>query len=129
MAIALCAIEVFIAACVDDKIVRHYGGDFLVVILIYCFIKSFINAPILTTAISVLLFSFFVETMQKFNIVEKLGWEHSKLARIVIGTSFPRTDILAYILGIVTVIILEYFVGTRIRATRKKSVSTVYTNP
>ncbi len=33
----LFATEIFIAAYLHDAVIRPYGGDFLVVILIYCF--------------------------------------------------------------------------------------------
>lgn len=42
-AIFIFFIEVLISLYLHDKIVRPYVGDFLVVILIYCFIKAFID--------------------------------------------------------------------------------------
>jgi len=87
LAVLLFFIEVFIALYVHDAIVRPYIGDVLVVILIYCFVKSFFDWPVLPVALSVLTFSFAVETLQYFNIIEILGLEKSNLARIIIGTS------------------------------------------
>jgi hypothetical protein len=109
-----------IAKYLDDKIIRPYGGDFLVVILIYCFIKSFFDTSIVKTAIGVLLFSFLVETLQYFDIVNRLGLKNFRIARIVIGTSFSWTDIIAYVLGILTVVSLEYLIEIKIRATGEK---------
>jgi len=103
----LFAIEVLIALFVHDKIVRPYIGDVLVVILIYCFVKSFLNIKVLTAALLVLLFSFSIETFQYFNLVEKLGLEHNKTARIVIGSSFEWIDFVAYSLGILIVLAVE----------------------
>lgn len=100
-------IEVLIALYVHDNIIRPYIGDVLVVILIYCFIKSLLKVKVIPTAIFVLLFSFVVETLQYFNIVEKLGLENSKIARTVIGTSFEWMDILAYITGTIIVLAVE----------------------
>ena len=45
--ITLIFIEIVIALFVHDGIVRPYGGDFLVVILIYCFVIFVININIL----------------------------------------------------------------------------------
>ncbi len=115
LTIILFAIEVFIAKYAHDKIIRPYGGDYLVVILIYCFVRSFFNTSILHTATGVLLFSFLVEALQYFDIVDIIGAGHSKLAGIIIGTSFAWTDIVVYILGIFTVIVLEYVVGSKAR--------------
>lgn len=107
LTLLLFATEVFIAAYLHDAIIRPYGGDFLVVILIYCFVKSFLNTPVKATALAVLLFSYLIETLQYFNLVEILGLEKSNIARIVIGTSFAWTDFLAYTLGILLVLLVE----------------------
>lgn len=107
-AILLFAIEFIIGADVHDTIIRPYGGDFLVVILIYCFIKSFIDTPPVLTATAVLILSYVVEISQYFQLVTHLGLAHSRLAKILLGTSFSFTDILAYTLGIVTVLLTEH---------------------
>ena len=107
LAALIFSIEVLIALYVHDTIIRPYIGDLLVVMLIYCFVKAFLNVKVVPTAICVLLFSFFVETMQYLNIVEKLGLEDSKIARTVIGTSFEWIDLLAYTTGILIVLVIE----------------------
>ncbi len=107
LTILLLSIEICIALFVHDNFIRPYIGDVLVVILIYCFIKSFINLPPNITAIAVLLFSFIVETLQYFKVVNLLGLQNSKVASIIIGTSFAWQDIIAYIVGIAIVILAE----------------------
>lgn len=104
--------EVFIALFVHDQFIRPYIGDFLVVILIYCFVRSFLNTPIVTTALGVLLFAYGVEILQYFRIVEVLGLQHSRAARIIIGSAFEWRDILAYTAGIVAVILGEKWRST-----------------
>jgi len=101
--------EVLIAICVHDNLIRPYLGDVLVVILIYCFLKSFIKLSVTTAAIVVLLFAFTIEFLQYLNIVEKLRLEKSKIARTIIGTSFSWIDILMYIMGIAIVIVVEKY--------------------
>jgi len=108
-AILIFFIEVLIALYINDSFVRPYLGDVLVVILIYCFLKSFLKLPVLTAAIAVLVFSFTIEFLQFLNIVEKLGLEKSKIARTVIGTSFSWIDLLTYIIGITIVLIIEKY--------------------
>lgn len=105
--ICLFVTEVLIALYVRDQIIRPYVGDVLVVILLYCFVRSFLNSPVAATAVLVLLFSYLIETLQYFNIVQLLGWGHSKIANVVIGTYFTWVDILAYTLGIVIVLTIE----------------------
>jgi hypothetical protein len=99
--------EVGIALFINDDFIRPYFGDTLVVILIYCFIKSFFTFPVMPTAIGVLLFSYFIETLQYIRIVHKLGWQDNKLASTVIGTAFAWEDLLAYTAGIILVLLLE----------------------
>lgn len=102
-------IETLIALYVHDTIIRPYIGDVLVVILIYCFIKSFLEVQVFPTALFVVLFAFTIEYLQYLNIVEKLDLQNSRIARIIIGTSFSWIDILTYIVGIFVVISVEYF--------------------
>jgi hypothetical protein len=107
----LLATEICIALFVHDNFIRPYVGDFLVVILIYCFIQSFFKLPYLPTAVAVLVFSYIIELFQYFNIVEKLGLQHSNIARVVIGTLFAWQDIIAYTAGIGLVILVEKISG------------------
>ena len=107
LAFLLLITEIFIALFVHDKIIRPYGGDFLVVILLYCVIKSVSNWEVINTAAAVLLFSYIIEILQYFNLVKFLGLENSGLAHTVLGTSFSWADMLAYTLGIVFIIVIE----------------------
>lgn len=109
LTIFLFTIEVLIALFVRDRFVRPFVGDVLVVILIYCFIRSFIRLPVPAVAMFVLAFSFTIEFLQYVHIVEKLGLEKSSIARTVIGTSFEWTDLVAYVLGIVVVMAAERY--------------------
>ena len=107
--IFLFLLETVIALFVHDNFIRPYFGDFLVVMLLYCFLKSFINVSVWAAAGLVLLFSFAIETAQYFNMVEKLGLQHYKIAKVVLGNSFAWMDLLAYVLGILAVISIEKF--------------------
>ncbi|WP_353480312.1 DUF2809 domain-containing protein [Haliscomenobacter sp.] len=107
LALLLFGTEVLIALYLHDRIIRPYIGDLLVVILIYCCVKAVINAPVFATAMGVLLFAYAVEILQYFRVVDLLGLGHSKLARVIIGSSFEWMDMLAYTLGIGLVLILE----------------------
>ncbi len=106
-AFVLFIVEVLIALYVNDSFIRPYLGDVLVVILIYCFIRTFFNTPVLATTIGVLAFSFLIEILQYFQIVHHLGLQHNKLARIVIGTSFAWEDLIAYAVGGTLILLVE----------------------
>jgi hypothetical protein len=107
LTILLFLTEAAIAMYVHDDFIRPYFGDFLVVILLYCFVKSFVKVSVLVAASLVLVLSFGIEIAQYFDMVEKLGLQHSKIARVVLGNSFTWMDLLAYVLGILTVIGIE----------------------
>ena len=106
-ALILFLIEVFIASFVHDKIVRPYIGDLLVVILIYCFCKSFFNAPVIITALSVLLFAYAVELLQYLNFIHYIGLQQSRLANIILGNSFEWIDMIAYTIGTLLIFYFE----------------------
>ncbi len=109
LAILLFFVEVYIALYVRDKIIRPYGGDFLVVILIYCAVKSYLDISAWKAAFGTLIFSYFVEIAQYFQIVELLGLGDSQMANVVIGNSFAWEDILAYTLGVALVVLIEKY--------------------
>jgi len=100
---------------VHDEIIRPYIGDLLVVILIHCLLRSFLNKSVQSIAISTLLFSYTVEILQYLNIVEILGFKDSKLARILIGTNFSWIDILSYTIGIALVLLIEKMINNKSR--------------
>lgn len=99
--------EVLIALYVHDAFVRPYAGDYLVVFLIYFAVCTFIEATRWKIALGVLVFSYAVETMQYFHVVDQLGLSGNVLARTVIGTGFEWRDILAYTLGGATLLLLD----------------------
>jgi hypothetical protein len=105
--VLLFIIEVLIALFINDKFIRPYFGDFLVVILIYCFVRSFLNVSVIKAALGTLIFSYLIETSQYFGLARHLGLSNSRLANAILGSSFEWTDIIAYTLGIATVIIIE----------------------
>jgi hypothetical protein len=49
---------------------------------------------------AVLAFAFLLEGLQYLRIVSLLGWQHNKLAVIIIGATFDPIDLLAYTIGI-----------------------------
>jgi hypothetical protein len=99
LTIILFFIEVGIAIFFNDQFVRNFVGDVLVVILIYCFVKTFWN-PRTTVAIgAIFAFACLVELLQYFNFVDRLGLPRGQLLATIIGTTFDWKDILAYALG------------------------------
>lgn len=100
-------IEALITIFLKTGFIRHTVGDFLVVILIYCFFKSFINVNAVKLAIIVFLFALCIELLQLLNILSLLGMEHSFTAKLLLGSTFQLTDIAAYLLGISTFLLID----------------------
>lgn len=107
LSLLLFCIEVLIALFMHDKFIRPLGGDFLVVILLYCLLRGTTTFDVLTAAISVLIFAYLIEFLQFLQLVKWLGLENNTVARSVIGTSFSWADIIAYTLGILFVVVIE----------------------
>ena len=109
----LCA-EEFAELLPLDQLTNHHRypppphvGDFLVVILIYCTVRTFWKGSSLKVALAVLLFAYAVEFSQYFGLINLLGLQSSRLAMVIMGKSFQWYDMLAYTLGIIVVILFE----------------------
>lgn len=107
LAVFIFVIEVLIALYVHDNFIRPYVGDVLVVILMYCFVKSFLDVPALALAGGVLLFAFAIEGLQYIKVIHLLALENSALVRTVLGTSFAWLDMLSYVVGTGIVLLAE----------------------
>jgi hypothetical protein len=97
--VLLFLIEVYIAVFIEDRFIRPFVGDVLVVILIYCFVKSFWKVRSNIAAVSVFIFACAIEGLQYLNLIDKLGLRQYKLLVIILGSTFDWNDILAYALG------------------------------
>ena len=106
-ALLLFFIEVLIAAFVRDSFFRPYGGDFLVVLFLYCLLKSFFRIPVKNAIFGVLLFAFTVEGSQYLKLVNSLGLKDNKIATAVLGNHFEWLDMLSYTLGALTILGIE----------------------
>ena len=104
----LLLIEVSIALFVHDQIIRPYIGDVLVVMLLYALYRTFIYSTVFGSMMQVWLFAFLVEFLQLFKLVELLGLEHNKFALIIIGNTFHWVDLVAYTVGAILVIWIEW---------------------
>jgi len=104
----LFVVELYIGFFVQDNFIRPYGGDFVVVILIYAGCRTFLKEKKSIIAIGVLLFAYGVEIAQYFNIVEWLNLSKYRSAEVMIGTSFSWEDMLAYTLGVGLIYYLDH---------------------
>lgn len=105
--LVLLSTEICIAAFLTKGFIRHTFGDFLVVILIYCSVRSFIKIKPIWLGLAVLLFAFLVEFLQKFNLLDYLSLRGNQLATIILGSTFEISDLIAYSLGVITIVLID----------------------
>jgi hypothetical protein len=83
-------------------------GDFLVVIMLYCLVKSVVKKQEFEIGLLVLIFAYLVELGQYYQLVKLVGLGDNQLANIVFGNFFSWVDIVMYTLGIMLVLTFEY---------------------
>jgi len=99
--------EIAIAMFFKTGFIRHVFGDYLVVLLLYFFLKSFFSISNNTLAAITLLIAFTVELIQLTPLLKTIGLENHSLANLVFGNTFSFTDLLAYTFGYITIIIFN----------------------
>ena len=99
-------IEIIIALFVHDKFVRPYIGDVLVIICIYMLLNVFFDNKIKHLELYIFIFAVVVEIMQYFNIMNYLA-NDNKILKIALGSTFDIKDIICYIIGFISIIIVS----------------------
>jgi Protein of unknown function (DUF2809) len=92
-------LEIIIGTCFHDRFVRYFLGDVLIVVLICYFIRSWLAIRLRVLLIGTLIFAFLTELAQYFDLVGWLGWQHSTLTHLTIGSTFDWLDLVAYTIG------------------------------
>lgn len=107
LSILLFSSEVCIAAFLTKGFIRHTFGDFLVVILMYCIIRSFMKTKPIYIASTVLIIAFGIEFLQLYNLLEYLNLSDNTLATIILGSTFETSDLVAYTFGIISIYLID----------------------
>lgn len=102
--ILLLLIEIVIALILKEGFIRHTFGDYLVVILLYFLLRSFLNISKNTLALVTLFIAFIVEFIQLTPFLKVLGLQNHTLANLIFGNTFSISDLLAYTLGYLTIL-------------------------
>ncbi|HEV9038129.1 MAG TPA: DUF2809 domain-containing protein [Puia sp.] len=113
LTVVLIGVESFIGLCMHDPIIRPYVGDVLIVVLLYCLIRSWWDLPVVPLALGVLVFAYGEETLQYFHFADRLGFTRPSLMRTLIGTWFSWVDMGCYTIGIGMVLAAEMFFRQR----------------
>lgn len=102
-------IEALIASFLTQGFIRHTFGDYLVVILLYCIFKSFIKTKPIYIAAIVLVIAFGIEFLQLTNLLALLNLQNSTVAKLILGSTFSISDLIAYTFGVLSILIIEMY--------------------
>ena len=75
--------------------------------MLYLFLKSFIKIKPISASVVVLLIAFVVEFLQLTSFLEFFNLENNYYAKLILGSTFQISDLLAYTLGVLTIIAIE----------------------
>ena len=116
LTVLLFAVEVYIALYVRDTLIRPFIGDALVVVLLYCFFRIFLQITYWKTACGVLIFACLIEVLQYFDYVKLLGLENNRIMSVIMGRTFEWTDFLAYFAGFLLILAIEKILQSKKKA-------------
>lgn len=114
----LLLIEVIIAVFIKQRFIRGWLGDFLVVIMIYCFLRSLFKIKIPKAAIITLILAYFTEWLQHLNFVKYIHLAGNEFSLVVLGHAFSWLDIIAYTAGILFVVGIEYLLRRNLKSVK-----------
>ena len=109
LSVILFFVEVSIALFIEDKLIRPFVGDVLVVVLVYCAVRTFFEVSYFRAALGVLIFAFAIEILQYFDYVKILGLERNRILSVAMGRTFEWLDFVAYVTGFLLIILSEKF--------------------
>lgn len=106
--VILLVIEILIGKFVHKGFIRDYGGDILIIPMLYSFIRSFwvkdSKAVRLYLPLGLFVLGVCVELLQGANLIDILKIDRHSIIGIILGSTFDVKDILCYLAG--TVLIL-----------------------
>ena len=111
LAHSLFLIELAIAFIIKTGFIRYTFGDYLVVILLYAIFRGCTNLSVRASALVVLLIAYSIEMLQLTPFLAYFNLQDSLTAKLIFGSTFQTGDLIAYTLGILTVLVLEHFMN------------------
>lgn len=103
----LLIIEILIGRFMHHGFIRDYGGDILIIPLLYAFIRIFWLEDSKTTRLylplGLFLFGVCVELLQAVNFIDILEIGRNSTLGIIIGSTCDWKDILCYLAGTVLI--------------------------
>lgn len=110
--VMLLIIEIFIGIFMHKGFIRDYGGDMLILPLLYAFTRIFLVEDSKTTRLylplGLFLFGVCVELLQAVDLIDILEIGRNSTLGIIIGSTCDWKDILCYLAGTVLILCYNY---------------------
>ncbi|MBO6879131.1 DUF2809 domain-containing protein [Winogradskyella sp.] len=113
LAHSLFLIELAIAFIIKTGFIRYTFGDYLVVILLYAIFRGCTNLSVRASALVVLLIAYGIELLQLTPFLTYFNLQDSVAAKLILGSTFQFGDLVAYTLGIISVLIIEHYANNK----------------
>jgi hypothetical protein len=107
ISILLLITEILIAIFAKDEFIRPILGDSLAALFVFYVLATFVKISETKTAILALSICYFIEGLQFIHILEVFDLEKYTILKIIVGTAFSWIDMLAYTVGIITVLLIH----------------------
>ena len=117
--VTLFVILVGIALFVRDSFVRPFLGDVLAVAWVHLCFRAIWRGHYLFPAITALLIAFAIEVSQYVGLLQVLGLQDIKVARVILGATFDPLDLLAYTIGFIAVVGVEKALTARVETPQR----------
>jgi Protein of unknown function (DUF2809) len=116
-AVLVFVIEIVIAVgSPSESFIRGSVGDILVIVLIYCLLRTAPGFPPIKAAVSTVAFAFFLEILQYIKIADLLRLKPGSIFYVIIGNTFSPQDLLMYLLGGVLSLTADRHILTPLRS-------------
>ena len=112
LAHSLFLIELAIAFIIKTGFIRYTIGDYLCVILLYAIIRGCFSLSVRASAFIVLIIAYGIEFLQLTSFLAFFSLDQSFTATLIFGSTFHVGDLVAYTLGIITVLVFERYTIT-----------------
>ena len=99
--------ELAIAFIIITGFIRYTFGDYLVVILLYAILRGCTNLNVRASAFAVLGIAYGIEFLQLTKFLAYFNLQDNQTATLIFGSTFQFGDLIAYTLGIMTVLLIE----------------------
>lgn len=114
----LLLMEILIGAFLKGGFIRAYGGDILIIPLLYTLIRTIFPQNTSQTTrylpVGLLFLGILAECLQAIHLADLLGIQNP-IIRIIIGSTFDLLDILCYLMGTILIYLCQ-FICARIKS-------------